>query len=146
MWVRARIERGIDPHADPSGMTKHRLQPADRLGVDEGTAVEGGRQVGIGLAGAVDHDPIRRRPRPQCQRQLDGTDDLEADALGRQPPQQRRIGVRLDRERYQCARQCAPPGSCALGRRVEIGDVQRRAPALGRIGEKGGVHRPILRP
>ena len=133
--MRPRIDRRIDADADPPRMTDERLERADRLRVDERAGIKRGKEVGVGLADPVDHDPIRRCAGTLGQRELDRPDDLEADAIARQPAQQRRIGIRLDRIRDQRTGQRLLPGAGALRRRVEIGHVQRRAPAIGGLGQ-----------
>ena len=72
----------VDPDADPPlAGPQQGLERAERLGVDECAGGERGGEVGIGLADAVDDDPLRIGAGAQRERQLDRPDDLEAEAL-----------------------------------------------------------------
>ena len=87
----------VDSNADPPvAGGQQRIESPERLGVDEGANGERRGEIGIGLADAVDDDPLRIRAGAKGQRQLDRPDDLEADAVRRQPPQERGVRIRLD--------------------------------------------------
>ena len=138
---------GIDPQADPTGTAcrDQRRERAERLGVDEGAGCQRRGKVAIGLSDAVDHDPFGRAAGAQGERQLDRPDDLEPEAVGRQPTQQRRIGVGLDGVGDQRSGERVSPGMSGRRGGVEIGDVERRPPALGRLDQQRvRVHRPIV--
>ena len=129
----ARVDADPDP---PAAGSQQRLERAERLGVDERATAERGREIGVGLADSVDDDPSRVGAGPQRERELDRPDDLEAEALGGEPSQERGIGVGLDRVGDERAWQGIAPRLGAAGGTVEVGDVERRPEALRRLDEQ----------
>ena len=102
-------------------------ETADRLGIDERSGGQRRAQILIGLADAVDDDAVGREAGADGERQLDGTHDLGAEAIGGKTPKERGIGIRLDGVRHERTGQCGGPGSAARRRGVEIGDVEGRS-------------------
>ena len=141
------IQRRVDPQPDAAGTgsrLQQRLERAERLGVHQGAGGKGGREFVIGLAHAVDHDPLGRRAGSKGQGQLDRPDDLAAEPVGGEAVEQRRVRVGLDGVRDQGTRQCLAPGVRSGARRVEIRDVQRCPPSLGGLAEQRFVHGAIV--
>ena len=74
------IELALALRAGATGR-EQRGERSGGLGVDEGAGGEGIGQVGIGLADAVDHDPLFGGAGALDERQLDWPDDLEAETV-----------------------------------------------------------------
>ena len=111
-------DAGVDPDPDPAvGGAEQRIERAERLGVDEGAAVERAREVGVRLADSIDNDPPWVGAGPEGERELDRPHDLEAEPVVGKPPQERRVGVRLDRICHEGARQGIAPRAVRERRR-----------------------------
>ena len=94
-----RVERGLTriPIARRADRAE-RLERAERLRVDERTAGQRRREVGIGLADPVDDDPFRAMPPARsASASSTGPTTSKPMPVDGEPAQERRIGVGLDR-------------------------------------------------
>ncbi len=120
-------------------------QLLQRLRVDQHAGAQRQVQLLVALADAVHDDPLGRNARSASERQLDGGDDLGAGAVGSEPAEQLRVGIGLDRVGDQRAREGVAVGGQVRGRRIQVGQVERRPPALDGLSgdrrlESGGGH------
>ena len=87
--MRRGVDAGVDAQPDPARPAgQERVEGTEGLRVDEGAAAERVAQVRIGLADAIDDDPVGRCAGADGERQLDRTHDLESEAVRREPSQQ----------------------------------------------------------
>jgi hypothetical protein len=93
-----------------------------------GSRANGSRQVRIGLADALERDPLVLEPGPPCDRPLTTRDDVRVEPERSQPRDDGCDVVRLDGERAQpwVRKGVSDGGSRGLQRRL-VGDLDRRA-------------------
>ena len=138
--VQCRVQAEADARIGVVGGERQQgAQLLQRLRVDQGAGAQGQVQLLIPLAHAVHHDPLGGNARSASERQLDGRHDLGAGAIAGKPAEQLRIRIRLDGVRDQRAREGVAVGGQIGGRRVQVGQVERRPPARDCLVKDGVV-------